>query len=646
MAYLSDPDLTFLGGIHDISFEPGSDGQPACRTCLLAPLVRCLTIDDDGKKRRTEQLTATPEHAEHGTEYTKYWQRIAEELQLYGGDSVRNRMRGHGVLYREILRDVCGFLKAPYDEAASTADIEYGLCGYLLCTAIGRMNAVELRAFHASSGIGAADSTAEEMHSAVRDMLETRTAPAAAMSNRDMLPYRLMAGLANAVYKQTYGAGMHIDGSVLTDKLTNALFSNTKWIAGKQPWLASPTGAAYRVTVPAVLQVARLRMQMACGMLDEFRLRRERSLEILERINLIVMGKTGVGKSSLLNAVFGEDLAATGIGDPVTDTITRYESEDSPIVIYDTVGFELSEKKQRESIDQVRKLIDAKLMSDDPAEHIHMLWYCVQAPSARFEEFEKDFVRQAAQSMPVIIVLTKCTDDFRQAAEDFRQSIAASRCGEKCILLTNMNGKEKRDGAEELVQESLKHLSEAQCLAMAAAQRVCKDAKRREAEKCLKKHVAAAAVGGAIPLPGADVVGLGTVGLSMLSDLAVIYGLDLSLPNLLKMLLAMAGTGGADVALKEAVTQLLKRWLPKLLGPAAGPAVNAAMHATMLFVIGKAFIESMEYMYSKGYTADDINELAGKLREFYEKAVKGMSLDDLKEGNYKQILEKLLQNAL
>ena len=117
-------------------------------------------------------------------------------------------------------------------------------------------------------------------------------------------------------------------------------------------------------------------------------------------------------------------------------------------------------------------------------------------------------------------------------------------------------------------------------------------------------------------------------------------------PNLLKMLLAMAGTGGADVALKEAVTQLLKRWLPKLLGPAAGPAVNAAMNATMLFVIGKAFIESMEYMYSKGYTADDINELAGKLREFYEKAVKGMSLDDLKEGNYKQILEKLLQNAL
>ncbi|NLH69727.1 MAG: hypothetical protein GX454_06060, partial [Brooklawnia sp.] len=38
----------------------------------------------------------------------------------------------------------------------------------------------------------------------------------------------------------------------------------------------------------------------------------------LPRYNLAVLGATGVGKSTLINAVFGEDLARTGIGAPVT----------------------------------------------------------------------------------------------------------------------------------------------------------------------------------------------------------------------------------------------------------------------------------------------------------------------------------------
>lgn len=36
------------------------------------------------------------------------------------------------------------------------------------------------------------------------------------------------------------------------------------------------------------------------------------------RLNLIVAGRSGVGKSTLINAVFGEELVATGQGRPVT----------------------------------------------------------------------------------------------------------------------------------------------------------------------------------------------------------------------------------------------------------------------------------------------------------------------------------------
>ena len=43
--------------------------------------------------------------------------------------------------------------------------------------------------------------------------------------------------------------------------------------------------------------------------------------------NIIIAGKTGVGKSTLLNAVFKEKLAETDIGHPVTSKSEKYEQE-------------------------------------------------------------------------------------------------------------------------------------------------------------------------------------------------------------------------------------------------------------------------------------------------------------------------------
>ena len=69
MAYRHDPDLEFLG---------------SCTSEELNELVALLTYDKDGEKRYTEGLTTKNSYKRHYPNHSKYWQDIAEEVQLFG----------------------------------------------------------------------------------------------------------------------------------------------------------------------------------------------------------------------------------------------------------------------------------------------------------------------------------------------------------------------------------------------------------------------------------------------------------------------------------------------------------------------------------------------------------------------------------
>lgn len=77
-----------------------------CRNEELQSLFDILVFDKDGIKRTSEQLTNSASYKRYGKNFRMYWDEIAGELQHYGGNTIANVLRQHGIEYEEILDDV------------------------------------------------------------------------------------------------------------------------------------------------------------------------------------------------------------------------------------------------------------------------------------------------------------------------------------------------------------------------------------------------------------------------------------------------------------------------------------------------------------------------------------------------------------
>ena len=128
--------------------------------------------------------------------------------------------------------------------------------------------------------------------------------------------------------------------------------------------------------------------------------------------NVLIIGKSGVGKSSLLNYIFGRELQKVGVGAPVTKMEIKkftYKYDDHfEMHIYDTWGLEPSVQKAEDWKNTIFKEIgrhDEKKIS----EWFNTIIFCLNAKSARVEDFEIDIMEELLREKHhVTIAMAHC----------------------------------------------------------------------------------------------------------------------------------------------------------------------------------------------------------------------------------------------
>ncbi|KAF9062737.1 hypothetical protein BDP27DRAFT_1451637 [Rhodocollybia butyracea] len=135
----------------------------------------------------------------------------------------------------------------------------------------------------------------------------------------------------------------------------------------------------------------------------------EEILKSCDRFRILVLGKSGAGKSSLINATFGVNVAnvsheVSGVSD-IHNEITY--AENSKFILHDSQGFVAGETQNYET---VKKFITDRAKQRELKDRLHAIWFCMEVPTengALFEKADETFLALDIKNVPVVVVFTK-----------------------------------------------------------------------------------------------------------------------------------------------------------------------------------------------------------------------------------------------
>jgi len=223
----------------------------SCENEDLRVLCDILTHDRLGNIRITEQLTATDEYNRNYPEDMLFLvPQISNELLKYGSNTLATFWHNEPDSYQTVLRRVCKQMDVRTMEQDSVAKMEHNLLTTLCQDTLNKMSERELRLLANENGIPDKRLTRQALTAAL--LMAIRT-------SRAVLT-RIAARVIQYIVEIVTIRGVATAGIETATRAVSSALGPIGWIALGAWTVYDITSPAYRVCVPAVLQVAYMRL--------------------------------------------------------------------------------------------------------------------------------------------------------------------------------------------------------------------------------------------------------------------------------------------------------------------------------------------------------------------------------------------------
>ena len=203
--------------------------------------------------------------------------------------------------------------------------------------------------------------------------------------------------------------------------------------------------------------------------------------ENLNHFNILILGRSGIGKSTLVNSILELDgtpeEAPTGVGKAVTEGEPKgyISNKKKGLRLWDSQGIDKEKYHISKVVESVKKLINIASINNDPDKFIHCIWYCVSGQ--RFEESERESLIELMKiydddTLPIIIVYTEAynEEDAEAVCDEIRNVLKEKINKNKEINIFQVVAKKKeikmcgnlfvieKQGIKQLMDTSLKKI--------------------------------------------------------------------------------------------------------------------------------------------------------------------------------------------
>lgn len=333
--------------------------------------------------------------------------------------------------------------------------------------------------------------------------------------------------------------------------------------------------------------------------------------------NVLVIGSSGIGKTTLIKTVLGSDMTVSRADTPKGgERLEVYESLSVPFRIIDAHDMGKSFLSRQLSIRAVKGWSKQNALDGNADNDIHVIWFCVEGKSRKLIRQQLADLSRATdvwRSVPVIVVITKSyaaserEDNIALVREQYAHT--RRRANNLKAVIPVVADTYQLDEATFVAPEGIPELIDATNEALPEGIRAAEEdiasfsLKRRRsvARSIIAASVAAGVTVGAVPLPISDALILTPIETGLVNALATLYGIGGGSASK-RLLATILEVGTVSTAAKAAISAL--KAVPGI--NIAASVLNAAIAGSIVATIGEGTMRIFERIYVGEKTLDDV----------------------------------------